>query len=251
MSFYRRLLVAILGLGLGVALLVALHYLLPEQSRISKLLIARDGASYPFSEQSAMWLLFFLGLAELSQRYGHSRAETAYFKMKLLPEDARSMLQADGLSEAYREVSSLGGSETYFLPRLINRIILQFQSSGSIDQASSLMNSSLDLFLHEVELSYNLLRYITWVIPTIGFIGTVRGISLALDEVGRSSVGDLDLLPRVTSDLAVAFDTTFLALVLSMILVFFMTIIQEKEEGALNRAGQYCVDNLINRLYEK
>jgi len=113
------------------------------------------------------------------------------------------------------------------------------------------MNASLDLFLHEVELSYNLLRYITWVIPTIGFIGTVRGISLALDEVGRSRPGDLELLSRVTSDLAVAFDTTFMALMLSLILVFLMTIIQEKEEGALNKAGQYCLDNLINRLYEK
>jgi len=25
--------------------------------------------------------------------------------------------------------------------------------------------------------------------------------------------------------------------------------VQGKEENALNRAGQYCLDNLINRLY--
>ena len=28
-------------------------------------------------------------------------------------------------------------------------------------------------------------------------------------------------------------------------------IAQGREEGALNHAGQYCLDNLINRLYEK
>jgi len=129
MVFYRRLFVAILGLGLGVVLLFFLHYLLPEQSRMAKLLIARDGASYPFSEQAIMWLLFFLGLAELSQRYGRSRAEAQQINMKLLPEDARVMLQSEDLSHVYKEVSDLKGSGVYFLPRLISRIILQFQSS--------------------------------------------------------------------------------------------------------------------------
>jgi hypothetical protein len=36
-----------------------------------------------------------------------------------------------------------------------------------------------------------------------------------------------------------------------MILVFTMHVVQAREERALNKAGQYCVDNLINRLYEK
>ena len=46
-----------------------------------------------------------------------------------------------------------------------------------------------------------------------------------------------------------AFSTTLLALVMASILVFLQNIIQGREETALNRAGQYCLDNLINRLY--
>jgi hypothetical protein len=32
-------------------------------------------------------------------------------------------------------------------------------------------------------------------------------------------------------------------------LVFIQNLVQGREENALNKAGQYCLDNLINRLY--
>ena len=40
-----------------------------------------------------------------------------------------------------------------------------------------------------------------------------------------------------------------LALVMASILVFIQNVVQGREETALNKAGQYCLDNLINRLY--
>ena len=54
----------------------------------------------------------------------------------------------------------------------------------------------------------------------------------------------------MTAKLGIAFSTTLVALILSAILVFLLHIAQGKEEVALNSAGQYCLDNLINRLYE-
>jgi biopolymer transport protein ExbB/TolQ len=53
----------------------------------------------------------------------------------------------------------------------------------------------------------------------------------------------------VTERLGVAFATTLVALVQASILVFIQNIVQGREESALNKAGQYCLDNLINRLY--
>ena len=43
----------------------------------------------------------------------------------------------------------------------------------------------MDLFLHEIDLRYSMIRYVVWVIPSLGFIGTVIGISLALAYRGR------------------------------------------------------------------
>jgi hypothetical protein len=40
-----------------------------------------------------------------------------------------------------------------------------------------------------------------------------------------------------------------LALCLSAVLVLAQHLIQQYEERALNAVGQYCLDNLINRLF--
>ena len=90
------------------------------------------------------------------------------------------------------------------------------------------------------------MRFLVWVIPTTGFIGTVVGIAISLE--GMQDPKNIQF-ERVTSGLAVAFYTTIIALVLSAILVLMQNLIQRREETALNRAAQYCLRNLINRIY--
>jgi biopolymer transport protein ExbB/TolQ len=95
-----------------------------------------------------------------------------------------------------------------------------------------------------------MIRYITWLIPSLGFIGTVIGIMLALNYAGdRANVESPEMLYQVTERLGVAFSTTLVALVMAAILVFLQNLIQGREENMLNKSGQYCLDNLINRLY--
>ena len=108
----------------------------------------------------------------------------------------------------------------------------------------------MEMYLHEVDLRYNMLRYLTWLIPSLGFIGTVVGMGRALAFAGDpANAQDALLLNEVTRRLAISFDGTFLALVLAVLLVFLTNIAQSREEHALNGAGQYCLDNLVNRLY--
>ena len=61
-----------------------------------------------------------------------------------------------------------------------------------MDQTVSIRNSNLDLITHRVELRYALLRYLVWVIPTFGFIGTYHpealATSIAFSPNGRSAV---------------------------------------------------------------
>ena len=103
--------------------------------------------------------------------------------------------------------------------------------------------------MHEIDLRYSMLRYLTWLIPSLGFIGTVMGIMFALQYAGvPANAESEDFLYQVTSRLGVAFTTTLLALVMSAVLVLMQSLVQAKEERALNEAGQYCLDNLILRL---
>ncbi|MEK7990817.1 MAG: MotA/TolQ/ExbB proton channel family protein [Thiotrichaceae bacterium] len=204
---------------------------------------------YPFSVQNIMWVVFFIGLSELWLRYLQGRLETYQLYCHYLPEDEKTVLQAKDLGIIYKYVRSSTRHSILFLPRLIQRIILQFQTTQSVSQANTLLNSSLELYMHEIDLRYNMLRYITWLIPTLGFIGTVIGISDALHYAGAYPNPEELPLSELTARLSVAFYTTLLALLQAAILVFCLYLIQAREEMALNRAGQYCLDNLINRLY--
>lgn len=206
---------------------------------------------FPFTIQNVMWLVFFLGLGQLSLRFVDGARETAQMGRGYLPEDERTILRSEDLAPIFNRVRHAPGSATQFLPRLIHRVLLQFQLTRSVDQANALLNSSLELYLHEIDLRYNILRYIMWLIPSLGFIGTVIGIALALNIAGQVSSQDPQLLSILADQLGVAFYTTLLALLQAAVLVALMHIAQGREERALNDAGQYCLDNLINRLYER
>lgn len=225
--------------------------LLLTEGRAAAFLLDRNSPvfTYPFTIQNLMWLVFFGALGELAVRYRRTRLEWYQLGKGLLPEDEMTMLRLQDLGVVRARVR---GQEEFFVQRLVTRCVLQFQSSKSTDRANALLNSSLDLMQHEVDGRYSLLRYLVWVIPTIGFVGTVVGIAAALNAAGASDdFQDPRLLGELTRNLGVAFYTTMLALIQSAVLGLAQSITQAREEGALNRAGQYCLDNLINRLYER
>lgn len=207
---------------------------------------------YPLTVQNIMWVIFCVGTADALFRNNIARQEARQLSCGLLPEDPTAVVRAKDLEEVYRQIMTNQAAREYFLQRSIMRIILQFQSSRSVDQARATLNSCLDLALHEVDLKYTLLRYISWLLPTIGFIGTVVGIAMAMNQMGESAdSSDPAFLMNITSALGVAFYTTLLALVLSAILVFLHTFVQAREEMSINSSVTYCIDNLINRLYDK
>ena len=251
------------ALLVGIAWISALSLILPEgtDNLAADLLLDRNTESfpYPFTIQNLMWLVFFIGAGELTARLVSGNGELAQLKKRLLPEDTQTVLRKQDVGPIYRDTRASDGSGRFWLQRLLSRTILAFQGTGSINQVNAVFNSTLELYQHETELRYNLLRYLVWLIPTLGFIGTVVGIAFALESVpihfedgavDLSSAGP-DMMRDLTAKLGVAFYTTLLALLQSAVLMFAMHLIQGREEGALNRVGEYCLDNFINRLYEK
>ena len=244
-----RLIALLLSLLTAVLMIALMARMLPPTAAAVMLDIKRE--TWPFTIQNVLWLAFFAGLGELAIRWRHLRQEESQFNRGYLPEDEETVLRPGGdVTPIYQKVRGSKYRDTCFVPRLITRCVLGFNLSHSADQTNSLLNSSLELFMHEIELRYNMVRYITWLIPSLGFIGTVVGIMLALNYAGdRANVESPDMLYQVTERLGVAFSTTLLALVMAAVLVFIQNLVQGDEERALNRAGSYCLDNLINRLY--
>jgi biopolymer transport protein ExbB/TolQ len=217
----------------------------------AKIVLDVERSTWPVTVQTIMWVVFFIGLGELAIRWYYGWLEEAQMARNYLPEDEETVLRpGEDMTPIYQKVRASKYREVCFVPRLIERCVLGYNLSHSADQTNSLLNSSLELFIHEIDLRYNIIRYITWLIPSMGFIGTVIGIMLALNYAGdRANVESPDMLFQVTERLGVAFSTTLVALVMAAVLVFIQSIVQAREERALNQAGQYCLDNLINRLY--
>lgn len=84
-----------------------------------------------------------------------------------------------------------------------------------------------------MEAGYSMPQYLAWAIPLLGFIGTIVGVSRAMgaaELVGSPErVAQLLARSRVTGEIAVAFDTTLVALVLSLIGVWFISISERRE----------------------
>jgi biopolymer transport protein ExbB/TolQ len=76
--------------------------------------------------------------------------------------------------------------------------------------------------------SFGLVRIIVWAIPMLGFLGTVIGITQTLG--GLDFTDGAAAVERLKSGLYVAFDTTALGLVLSVLAIFIQFPIERSEQ---------------------
>ena len=90
-----------------------------------------------------------------------------------------------------------------------------------------------------------MVRYIIWAIPSIGFIGTVRGIGEALGQAHKAVEGDI---LGVTLSLGVAFNSTFVALIISIFIMFLMHQLQLLQERLVLDSQRYCDVSLLCHL---
>jgi biopolymer transport protein ExbB/TolQ len=239
---------AILALVAGCIFILVLTLIFPENSFGAALLLEHSHDSpfpYPFTIQNMIHLLFFVGLGELFVRARVGAWETAQLHAHFLPEDEVDVLRIEDLGAIRRRVANRFDGDNGFLPSLINMAVLQLQSTKSIDQAVSVLQTSLGLLESKVEQRYAMVRYLAWVIPTMGFIGTVSHLGNALRLVNPDHLD----IAAVTTALAIAFNTTLVALIESAILVLIQHVVQTREDAAVGSAGEYCLKNLINRLY--
>lgn len=241
----------------GCAILVVVVFVaagsifIPRDSTLASFLFDHSQASffapvYPLTIQNGMYLMMAIGVADLWLRHTATQREAQYVRKQILPEGDTDILQIDDLGPIRRKIADLKAGENSFLPQLLDLSILQLFTSRSLEQTVEIYTSMLELMSHRLDLSYQTLRYLVWAIPTTGFVGTVVGISIALE--GMQDPANIEF-KRVTAGLAVAFYTTIIALLLSAILVLLQNIVQRREETALNRAAQYTLRNLINRVY--
>jgi len=157
--------------------------------------------------------------------------------MRILPEDTREFArQIEALPEE---------SQRMLLPRALLNALRRFSTTRNISDVSS---STRDIFESEadrLESELSMIRYISWAIPSIGFIGTVRGIGEALAQADKAVQGDI---AGVTQSLGVAFNSTFIALLISIFLMFLVHQVQLLQERLVFDGENYSNDKLIRHM---
>ena len=242
-----RVLLVIVMLIIAIVVIFLLESsALDEETK--KILLDYGTNYYPITIQNIMWIFFFLGIGELIYRVAVALGYSKDLAGSYLPEDETTMLTTKDTRELYKKINK-NIQMIDDMPSLIKRLILYFQSNKSISQTHDMLNSQIDIKYNQMETQYSMIRYIAWVIPTFGFIGTVIGISMSLSYAGGHDPQASDFLQEITTRLGVAFYTTLIALCMSTILVFMMHVIQSFEEQILMRLEEYILDNFINRLY--
>ena len=155
----------------------------------------------------------------------------------ILPEDTR---------QYSRPLQSLPpGEREYLLPRALLTALQRFGSTKDIHVVSSAVREICDTESDRLDSELSMVRYIIWAIPSIGFIGTVRGIGEALGQAHKAVEGDI---VGVTVSLGVAFNSTFIALIISIFIMFLIHQLQLMQERLVLDTQNYCDVNLIRHL---
>jgi hypothetical protein len=131
-------------------------------------------------------------------------------------------------------------------------------SAGAQSDGTTVEQVAGPLDRDRMHASYAFVRFMVWAIPILGFIGTVLGISDAIGSFSEAmtrvqNAADLTVelqrsLPGVTTGLAVAFDTTFIALVVSLPLVLVMTRLEKHEDNYLSELDELWLGTVAPRL---
>jgi len=124
----------------------------------------------------------------------------------------------------------------------------RFFTTHSVSDATAAMKARCEMAAERQDTELALVRYLTWAIPSLGFIGTVRGISAALGQAEEATRGNIG---PVTESLGVAFNSTFVALLISLIIMLLLHKLQEVQESLVLDSQEHCQHHLLRYLRER
>ncbi len=173
----------------------------------------------------------------------------------LLPEAIDPYITSDNAHEFIRYLQSRHKSEDFNL--VSNRIELALEKVAYGNTPSEViqdLQTQSQVDIDKLESSYTIIRTFIWAIPIFGFIGTVLGIGQAIGgfasslELAKDMATIKSTLGHVVKGLAFAFDTTFLGLVVSLIVMFPMNVMYRAEQSLINMIDDYYTQHLGRRF---
>ncbi|MEM9281522.1 MAG: MotA/TolQ/ExbB proton channel family protein, partial [Verrucomicrobiota bacterium] len=250
------------GIGIGATFIwFVLMYLFPAKtdpdaphniaSYLRELFTQRGWPQYVTT------LLTFWCLGILVLKFLNIRKQRRAMLIQALPTDIAEEINSSNLREFHDHVVNFPVAlrNTYIVNR-IRKALEFFYVRQSNPEVSQMITSQSEVDAAKVSSSYAMVKVFLWAIPIMGFIGTVLGIGAAIGGFGAvfgaGEGGDMSQIKEplltVLGSMGVAFDTTLLALVFSILLSFPASALQNQEDDLVTDVDEYCIDNLLKRL---
>ena len=197
-------------------------------------------------EQEACFVLMLWAMAIMASKGLTTSRESQLLESDLVPVADSVRILPEDSREYARQIEALPESKRrLLLPRVVLAALRRFGATGSIQDAADTARGTAETESDRLDSELAMVRYIAWAIPSIGFIGTVRGIGGALGQAHRAVEGDIT---GVTRNLGIAFNSTFVALLISIVLMFLLHQLQLRQERLVLDTETYVESHLIRHL---
>ena len=194
-------------------------------------------------EQEICLILMIWGTFLIADKCIHILKERYLFDIDLLESSAADK---SGLTTSLEEMEKLPERvKKSPLVQTLMASLRRYLITNDVQNTSDAITASVEAMGVRLEAENSMVRYLIWAIPSIGFIGTVRGIGQALSQADKALAGDF---AGMTDSLGVAFNSTFVALVISIGLMFLLHQLQRLQDGLLVDTQEYCDKFLLNRI---
>ncbi len=220
-------------------------YALVHAGPLNVPLVKRYFANHPVEYMETV--LFAIGLAVLIVKAFDIIGQHAGLKdspLGVAVSSTQPVLACETLLEKLDRLSS-GRQGDYFIRRL-RAAFEHVRFRGSVDALDDELKYLSDMDAARLGNGYGLFRVIVWAIPILGFLGTVIGITMALNSVDLQAP-DQSML-QVLNGLGLKFDTTALALTLSMVLMFIHFFVERAENSLLEQVDHRVQEELTGRF---
>ncbi|MCA9120787.1 MAG: MotA/TolQ/ExbB proton channel family protein [Planctomycetaceae bacterium] len=239
----------IIGMIGAVAIFGMLYPLWLSNMRLGKMFWDSVGINFPTT------LLMCWSFAILYLKSRQLAQQKSAMLLDLLPTEISREITLSSLDKFVAHIHSLPDEARSSI--LVNRVlrgIEHFRVRKSAAETVTMMESQSAIDASNVASSFTIIKVFIWAMPILGFIGTVMGVSSAVSGLSATleNAADVsavtDSMKGVFGGLGTAFDTTLLALIMSMLVKIPTSAMQKSEDGLVTIADEYCNENLLRRL---
>lgn len=244
----------VLALIISAAFLWLMKWLHEGDSSLQRLgtVFVRPGNIYATGPAT---LCFFWGVVTALLKIPKLRLQKKALALAAVPQNREFVLNETTAKTVLERMRGLvDDTRNFILLNRIDRALSNLHNIGGVSDVSTILKAQSDNDENQIASSYAMIHAMIWCIPVLGFVGTVLGLSIAINKFTSALDATADMaqmrdhLKQVTAGLSTAFETTLVGLGFALLLHLLADLVQQKETDFLDECNDYCHAHVVSKL---